>query len=114
MVSDIQNEDKDKKISKGSNKIETISFLVMVKLNNEDITTLKEGNYYKVIGKFNSFMGNCIFINFQFNSKDCNPKVEKAIWSEQLVSFDLGLIYIKSSQKLELTEPKIRGVDFNY
>ncbi len=114
MVSDIQNEDKGKRISKGSNKIERISSLVMVKLNNEDITTLKEGNYYKVIGKFNSFMGNCIFKNRQFNSNDCNPKVEKGIWNEQLVSFDLGLMYIESTQKLELTEPKIRGVDFNY
>lgn len=111
-VSDLQSEDKKKKISKGSNKIERLSSVVIVKLNKDDISSLKEGNIYKVVGNFKYFLSNCEFLNRKLNVSDCNPKIEKGIWSEQLVSFDLGLLYLETTLKLEITEPNIRGVEY--
>jgi hypothetical protein len=109
---DIQNEATKKPISKGSNKIESISYVLLLKLQKDEITTLKEDSYYKMVGKFNSLLGGCIFKNFHQNGEDCNPYIEKGIISRYLIRFDLGFMYFEPTSKLELTDPKVEGVDF--
>ena len=112
-VNDISYEDSKKPISKGSNKIENLSYVFMIKLQKDEISTLKEGSYYKMVGKFKSILSDCQFKNLHLNSDDCNPIIEKGIHSPYLIRFDLGFMYFESTTKLELTEPNNRYINYS-